>query len=200
MVYIALCSLILGIICGQFILGDTYHIILSDIADYVLYVLMFSVGISLGLNEQILDKIKNYNISILLIPLGVIIGSIFGGFICSLILDIDLASGLSIGSAMGWYSLSGVMLESLANSQIGTISFLSSLMREFIAFMLIPILVKYLNPYTAIAAAGATSEDTTLPMLIKYTGEEFIIISVINGALCSLAVPILINFFFTILS
>lgn len=198
MVYIALASLILGIIAGQFFLGNIYHEILGEIADYTLYLLMFSVGISLGMNEQILDKIKNYNLSILLIPIGVTIGSVFGGFICSVILNINLASGLSIGAAMGWYSLSGVMLEALANSEIGTISFLSSLMREFIAFMLIPVLVKYLNPYTAIAAAGATSEDTTLPMLIKYTGEEFIIISVINGALCSLAVPILINFFFTV--
>lgn len=198
MVYIALCSLIFGIICGQFVLGNIYHDFLGILADYTLYLLMFSVGISLGLNEQILDKIKNYNINILLIPLGVIIGSVFGGLICGLLLNLNLASALSIGSAMGWYSLSGVMLESLANSQIGTISFLSSLMREFIAFMLIPMLVKYLNPYTAIAAAGATSEDTTLPMLIKYTGEEFIIISVINGALCSLAVPILINFFFSV--
>lgn len=198
MLYIALASLILGIIAGQCFLGNTYHTIFSQLADYTLYILMFSVGITLGMNEQILTKIKNYNATILLIPLGVIIGSTLGGLICGIILNIHLASSLSIGAAMGWYSLSGVMLETLANSEIGTISFLSSLMREFIAFMLIPPLVKYLNPHAAIAAAGATSEDTTLPMLIKYTGEEFIIISVINGALCSLAVPILINLFFTI--
>lgn len=133
-----------------------------------------------------------------MIPIGVIIGSIFGGMICGYLFNMNLVYSLSIGASMGWYSLSGVMLESLANAQIGTIAFLSSLMREFIAFMMIPILVKYLNPYVAIAAAGATSEDTTLPMLIKYSSEEFIIISVINGVLCSVAVPILINFFFSI--
>ena len=58
---------------------------------------------------------------------------------------------------------------------------------------------KYLNTFAAIGAAGATSEDSTLPMLIKYSSEEFIIISVINGVLCSVAVPILINFFFSTL-
>ena len=35
--------------------------------------------------------------------------------------------------------------------------------------------------------------------LVKYSSEEFIIISVINGVLCSVAVPILINFFFSTL-
>lgn len=188
MVYIALCALILGIIFGQFVLDSTWHDLCSELADYVLYLLMFSVGISVGMNE-----------SILLIPIGVIIGSVFGGFICSYIFDMNLVYSLSIGASMGWYSLSGVMLESLANAQIGTIAFLSSLMREFIAFMMIPVLIKYLNTYAAIAAAGATSEDTTLPMLIKYSSEEFIIISVINGVLCSVAVPILINFFFSTL-
>ena len=199
MVYIALCALILGIIFGQFVLDSTWHDLCSELADYVLYLLMFSVGISLGMNESIIEKIKNYNLTILLIPIGVIIGSVFGGFICSYIFDMNLVYSLSIGASMGWYSLSGVMLESLANAQIDTIAFLSSLMREFIAFMMIPVLIKYLNTYAAIAAAGATSEDTTLPMLIKYSSEEFIIISVINGVLCSVAVPILINFFFSTL-
>lgn len=202
MVYIALCALILGIIFGQFVLDSTWHDLCSELADYVLYLLMFSVGISVGMNESIIEKIKNYNLTILLIPIGVIIGSVFGGFICSYIFDMNLVYSLSIGASMGWYSLSGVMLESLANAQIGTIAFLSSLMREFIAFMMIPVLIKYLNTYAAIAAAGATSEDTTLPMLIKYSSEEFIIISVINGVngvLCSVAVPILINFFFSTL-
>lgn len=198
MVYIALCALILGIIFGQFVLDSTWHDLCSELADYVLYLLMFSVGISVGMNESIIEKIKNYNLTILLIPIGVIIGSVFGGFICSYIFDMNLVYSLSIGASMDWYSLSGVMLESLANAQIGTIAFLSSLMREFIAFMMIPVLIKYLNTFAAIGAAGATSEDSTLPMLIKYSSEEFIIISVINGVLCSVAVPILINFFFSI--
>lgn len=199
MIYIALIALILGIIGGQFIFPIQYHDFFGILADYLLYILMFSVGISVGMNETIFQKIRQYNLSILLIPIGVIIGSVFGGFICGIIFDMRLVDSLSIGSAMGWYSLSGVMLEALSSAQIGTIAFLSSLMREFIAFFMIPVLVKYLNTYCAIAAAGATSEDTTLPMLIKYSGEEFIIISVINGVLCSVAVPILINLCFFIL-
>lgn len=199
MVYIALIALILGIICGQFVFSAGYHEYFSLIADYLLYILMFSVGISVGMNESIIQKIKNYNLTILLIPVGVTIGSVFGGFVCGTLFDMRAVDSLSVGAAMGWYSLSGVMLESLSGAEVGTIAFLSSLMREIIAFMMIPVLIKYFNAYCAIAAAGATSEDTTLPMLIKYSGEEFIIISVINGVLCSVAVPVLINLFFSLL-
>lgn len=198
MVYIALISAAVGIAAGQLFLSGEAHGLLSTAADYTLYLLMFSVGISVGMNESVLEKLKNYSFSILLIPIGTAAASVLGGFACGLIFDMRLADSLSIGAAMGWYSLSGVMLEALSGAEVGTISFMSSLMREFLAFMLIPVLVKYLNPYCAIAAAGATSEDTTLPMLIRYTSEEFIVISVINGMLCSIAVPILINFFFSV--
>ena len=74
MVYIALIALILGIISGQFIFSAQYHGLLGTIADYLLYLLMFSVGISVGMNETIIQKIRNYNLSILLIPIGVTIG------------------------------------------------------------------------------------------------------------------------------
>lgn len=199
MIYIAVSALALGIIVGQNLFSTEYQYIFNEIVDYSLYILMFSVGISVGMNETILEKIKKYNPTILLVPIGVIIGSLMGGIVCSWLLDMDLIHSVAISASMGWYSLAGVMLESLVDAQIGTIAFLSSLMREFLAFIMIPILVKYLNSYAAIAATGATSEDTTLPMLIKYSSEEFIIISVINGVLCSVAVPILINFFFSTL-
>ena len=198
MIYIAVSALALGIIVGQNLFSIEYQYIFNEIVDYSLYILMFSVGISIGMNETILEKIKKYNPTILLVPIGVIIGSLMGGIVCSWLLDMDLIHSLAISASMGWYSLTGVMLESLVDAQIGTIAFLSSLMREFLAFIMIPILVKYLNSYAAIAAAGATSEDTTLPMLIKYSSEEYIIISVINGVLCSVAVPILINALFSL--
>lgn len=198
MIYIAVSALALGIIVGQNLFSIEYQYIFNEIVDYSLYILMFSVGISIGMNETILEKIKKYNPTILLVPIGVIIGSLMGGIVCSWLLDMDLIHSLAISASMGWYSLAGVMLESLVDAQIGTIAFLSSLMREFLAFIMIPILVKYLNSYAAIAAAGATSEDTTLPMLIKYSSEEYIIISVINGVLCSVAVPILTNALFSL--
>ena len=46
-----------------------------------------------------------------------------------------------------------------------------------------------------IAAAGATSEDTTLPMLVRYTSEETVVFAVLNGILCSALVPVLISLF-----
>ena len=62
-----------------------------------------------------------------------------------------------------------------------------------VAVMLAACLVLMLAAGACIAAAGATSEDTTLPMMMKYTDEESVVLSVLNGAICSVLVPVLIN-------
>ena len=100
-----------------------------------------------------------------------------------------------IVSGLGWYSLSGVLVTELAGAKIGTIAFLCNLLREIFSFMIIPVVVKYFNGYAAIAPAAVTSEDTTLPMLMKYTSGEVVMMAVLNGIICSAAVPVLIKLF-----
>ncbi len=197
MVYIAVISLILGTLAGYFIKDGSILTILIENTDYVLYALMLSVGINIGLNKNVFSKIKEYSIKIVIIPMGTIIGSLLGGIISSFILAMPFREGLAVASGMGWYSLSGVMISNLGNSTLGALAFMSNLLREILSFIMIPYVVRYLNPYSAIAPAGATSEDTTLPMLIKYTNEEIVVLAIFHGMICSTFVPILIRFFLT---
>ena len=50
-----------------------------------------------------------------------------------------------------------------------------------------------MNAYACIAVAGATSEDTTLPMILRYTDGETAVLSVLNGVICSAFVPVLLS-------
>lgn len=118
-----------------------------------------------------------------------------GGIICSLLLKIPVGQGTAIASGMGWYSLAGAAISELGGAKLGSIAFMSNLMREIFSFFLIPLISLKLNDLTCIAPAGATSEDTTLPVMLKYTNEETVVLSVLNGMLCSFAVPVLISVF-----
>lgn len=198
MVFIAIIALILGVVCGQFIFPDFVVELFSFSADYVLYILMFSVGISVGANKGVLQKIKEYHLKVFIIPLGIIVGTLIGGFVAYLILDMRLNEALAIVSGLGWYSLIGVIITDIATAELGTIAFLSSLFREILSFLTIPFIAKHLNHFTAIAPAAATSEDTTLPILLKYTSEEMVVLAVFNGIICSLVVPILSRFLFAL--
>ena len=194
MVLLTILSLLLGLACGFFELEIPVISMLSQNSDIILYVLMFSVGISIGMHKGIVQKIKEYHIRIFIIPIGIMIGSLLGGVVCSLLFQLPLGHGTAIASGMGWYSLAGSAIGNIAGAQLGSIAFLSNLMREVFSFLLIPFLAAHLNRYACIAPAGATSEDTTLPVILKYTNEETVVLSVLNGVICSFFVPILISF------
>lgn len=194
MVLLTILSLLLGLACGFFELEIPVISMLGQNSDLILYVLMFSVGISIGMHKGIVQKIKEYHIRIFIIPIGIMIGSLLGGVVCSLLFQLPLGHGTAIASGMGWYSLAGSAIGNIAGAQLGSIAFLSNLMREVFSFLLIPFLAAHLNQYACIAPAGATSEDTTLPVILKYTNEETVVLSVLNGVICSFFVPILISF------
>lgn len=199
MVLIAVVCLTAGVILGHGVLPEKTIAFLTGHSEHILYLLMFSVGISVGANKGVFQKLREHHIKILLIPIGVILGSVGGGVLCSLFFGESLKESLMIVSGLGWYSLSGVLVTELAGAKIGTIAFLSNLLREIFSFLIIPTVVKYLNGYAAIAPAGATSEDTTLPVLMKYTSGEVVMMAVLNGIFCSAAVPVMIKFFNEIL-
>lgn len=197
MVYLAVIALLGGIACGMAGLDNTLLIeMITSNKDLILYILMFLVGISIGLNRGIVSKIKEYHIKSFVIPAGIIIGSLAGGIVSGLITGLPLNQSAATAAGMGWYSLSGVAIGNLAGAQAGSIAFLSNLLREIFSFFSIPWISKNLNYYTCIAPAGATSEDTTLPMMIRCTNGETVVLSVFNGVICSAAVPFLISFCF----
>ena len=192
MVIIAVAALILGILTGTF-WQNGFTAVLTSGSDYILYLLMFLVGISIGLHRGLLDRLRQYHIRILVIPAGIIAGSVLGGALCGLLLGIPLYQSTSIASGLGWYSLTGITITNLMGPRPGSIAFLSNLMREIFSFFSIPWISRHLGYFSCIAPAGATSEDTTLPMMMKYTDEESVVLSVLNGAICSVLVPVLIN-------
>lgn len=188
---------ILSLICGiAYGCSDLNSVVISFLAEHsniVLYILMFSVGISIGMHDGIVQKIKEYHVKILIIPAGIIAGSLLVGLLCSTIFHMPAGQATAVTSGLGWYSLAGATISKLAGAELGSIAFMSNLMREIFSFFIIPLLAVRFNHYTCIAPAGATSEDTTLPVMLKYTNEETVVLSVLNGIICSFFVPILIS-------
>ncbi|HIW35491.1 MAG TPA: lysine exporter LysO family protein [Candidatus Treponema faecavium] len=193
MVILAVAALAAGVIYGLSGVNLSAVSALASHSDYILIALMFFVGISIGLHRGIAASIRRYHVRIFLIPAGIIAASIAGGVICSVITGYSIRESIAVTCGLGWYSLSGITVGNLAGPELGSVTFLSNLMREICAFFSIPWISRHLNYYACIGPAAATSEDTTLPMLIRYTNEETVVLSVFNGIICSAAVPALIS-------
>lgn len=181
-----------GIISGYFVFPNANTDLLVDI---ILTITIFLIGIGIGQNKHIFKKLKQIGYKMLILPIGTIIGSLCGGFLTGILFNQSITYSLAIASGFGWYSLSGGLLLPVAGEKIATIGFLANVFREMFAFLIIPFVARKISPYSAVSVGGATSMDTTLPIISKSTSEEFALIAFIHGVLLSLTVPIFVKFF-----
>ncbi|WP_421918521.1 lysine exporter LysO family protein [Marinifilum sp.] len=196
--------IILGFFALGLVLGLTRFlpevIMESDFSLYALYLLMFLVGISIGADRSSWRVIRETNIKIVLVPLCVIVGSLFGvGIISIFTPEIQLKEALAVGAGFGYYSLSSIFITQISGETLGVIALLSNILREIITLLAVPIFVKYFGKLAGIASGGATAMDTTLPIISKYTGKEWVVISVFSGIVLTILVPFLVPFILEIL-
>ena len=186
--------LVLGIGAG-YILPENISGFIDSASSYMLLVLLFSVGIDMGLNKEVFTRIKELGFKILLIPFGVVVGSLCGGAITSFLVNLPVKDSLAISAGLGWYSLSGIMITEAGNPVAGTIAFLSNVFREMLTFVVVPYIASHLNYYCAIAPAGATAMDTTLGIISRNTDATVAVLSFVSGVICTLLVPVLVPIF-----
>lgn len=184
----------LGILLG--ITGMLPDVLLeTDFSIIALYCLMFLVGVSIGADKKSWSVIHKMKLKIFLVPLGIIIGTLSGAAISSLLLPgLKLKEVLAVGSGLGYYSLSSLLITEMAGESLGVIALLSNIMREMFTLLATPLLVMYFGKLAGISAGGATSMDTTLPVITRFSGKEWSIISVFSGVVLTLLVPFLVTF------
>ncbi|MEY8591270.1 lysine exporter LysO family protein [Butyricimonas hominis] len=189
---------IAGVLLGRFI--DIPAILTAEAPTlYALYALMFLVGISIGSDKKALQALKQQNLKIILVPLATIIGTLIGSALISFALSgRSITNCLAVGSGFGYYSLSSIFITQYKGAELGTIALVSNITRELIALLAAPLLVRYFGKLAPISAGGATTADTTLPIITKFCGKEFVIISIVHGITVDLSVPFLVTFFCTI--
>jgi len=195
MMLVPVISVVIGIITGIFIIPSNMQSTVQTVADYALLLLIFGVGIDLGLKQNIWQSLKKLGLKIFLVPLGVVVGTLTGSIIAGFLLQLPIYEALAIGSGFGWYSLSGVILSQQYSIEAGTLSFMTNLAREFITLLSVPFLAKKVSYLSAVAPGGATTMDTTLPLISQSTKSEMTMIALINGVVLSTLVPILVEFF-----
>lgn len=182
-----------GVVVGRIDIFQNVFVSFSY-ATCLLYALMFVVGISIGNDVKTLRGFRKLSSRVILLPFLTIFGTLFGGLIASLIIQVDTISSMAISAGLGYYSLSSIILSENVGVAIGTIALLSNIFRELIAILLSPVLARYFSPFAAIAAGGATTMDVTLPFVLRTSGAEYLVPSVYHGFVCDLSVPIVVSF------
>ncbi|MCE2617513.1 lysine exporter LysO family protein [Phocaeicola oris] len=168
----------------------------DDYTFYALCVLLFVVGYSIGSDVGIITKFKQLNPGYALLPLMTFLGTIGGSLVVSLILPQRSAPDcMAVGSGFAYYSLSSIFITQYKGVELGTIALISNILRELLTLLLAPLLVRFFDKLAPIAAGGATTADTTLPIISKTCGRELIPLSIYHGFLIDFSVPFVVTFF-----
>ncbi|HJD77018.1 MAG TPA: lysine exporter LysO family protein [Bacteroides reticulotermitis] len=186
---------VVGALCGFHHLIP-YDFTQNDLSYYVLCGLMLCVGINIGNDPQTLKSFRSLNPRLVLLPIITILGTLAGCAVAgSLMSNRSLAECMAVGSGFGYYSLSSIFITEYKGPELGTIALLSNILREIIALLAAPFLVKYFGKLAPISVGGATTMDTTLPIITQYSGKEFVILSIFHGFIVDFSVPFLVTFF-----
>ena len=190
------------IIVGFFILGIVWGLMRwipelnGNVSFLTLCALLFCVGITVGNNTELLKSFKKLDPRLMLLPLMTIVGTLAATAIASIGLPgRSLADCLAVGSGFGYYSLSSILITQYRGPDLGTVALLANIIREVCTLLGAPLMVNFFGPLAPISAGGATTMDTTLPIITRTSGQDFVILSLFHGFLVDFSVPFLVTFF-----
>ena len=98
-------------------------------------------------------------------------------------------------SGFGYYSLSGIFITEYRGPELGTVALLANISRELLTLLCAPLLVRWFGRLAPISAGGATTMDTTLPVITRVSGNAYVVVSVFHGFVVDFSVPFLVTFF-----
>ena len=187
-------SVIVGFIVGRLLPINNLPITVDSIIKGLLMLLILLVGIQLShsgmtLRQVLLNK-RGVQVSVLFC-ISVALGGVVFGLMMP---NVSIMQGLALSSGYGWYSLSGIVMTDAYGAIWGSVALLNDLLREFLALMFIPLLMrKY--PSTAVGLGGVTSMDFTLPVIQSSGGNEVVPLAMSFGFIVNIVSPVLMVLF-----
>ncbi len=170
----------------------------SRLSTYVLYALMFCVGITLGSDTALAGRVRRLDPRLALLPVMTAVGTLAGAALSTLLLP-PLTAGdtMAVGAGFGYYSLSSIFIADFRGAELGTVALLCNVMRELFTLLAAPLVARWFGPLAAVSIGGATTFDTTLPIITQSAGKPYAVVSVFHGCVLDFSVPFLVTFFCT---
>jgi uncharacterized membrane protein YbjE (DUF340 family) len=187
-----LAALLLGVVSGY--LSSNWGNIGVGVwvSDYVfsgsLLLLLFVMGLAFGMDKDSILKIQHTGLRILVVPFAVACGSVLGGIVGGLVLGVNVVAAAAVSAGYGWYTLVGPLVGQLYGPEWGMLGFTVNFLRELITIVTISLMVR-VDKYAPIAFGGATTMDTTLPVIVRYCGSDTLITAFSSGFTLSIIAP-----------
>lgn len=165
----------------------------GDVSFVALCGLLLFVGLGIGLNPEMKKEVRSLSTRMALLPVVTIIGSWLGALLIWTVLHRTLSDCMAINSGFAYYSLSSIFITEYRGAELGTIALLANIIREMLTLLGAPLMARWFGPLAPISVGGATTMDTTLPILSQTLGQRYIALSIYHGFVVDFTVPFLVS-------
>ena len=165
----------------------------GDVSFVALCGLLLFVGLGIGLNPEMKKEVRSLSPRMALLPVVTIIGSWLGALLIWTVLHRTLSDCMAINSGFAYYSLSSIFITEYRGAELGTIALLANIIREMLTLLGAPLMARWFGPLAPISVGGATTMDTTLPILSQTVGQRYIALSIYHGFVVDFTVPFLVS-------
>lgn len=165
----------------------------GDVSFVALCGLLLFVGLGIGLNPEMKKEVRSLSPRMALLPVVTIIGSWLGALLIWTVLYRTLSDCMAINSGFAYYSLSSIFITEYRGAELGTIALLANIIREMLTLLGAPLMARWFGPLAPISVGGATTMDTTLPILSQTVGQRYIALSIYHGFVVDFTVPFLVS-------
>lgn len=192
--FIILSFFSLGLAMAHFrIVPDT--LLEHDYALVALWLLMAFVGLSLGADKKLPEILRSLNPRVLLLPLATTCGTFAGATLAALFLTLTVADCLAVSSGFAYYSLSSIFITQYKGADLGAVALICNISRELFTLVFTPLVVRLFGAPAAISCGGASTVDTTLPVISRYAGAPWVFPAIIHAVILDFSVPFWVAFF-----
>lgn len=177
---------------------------LHPLSMYTLYLLMFTVGVSIGNNRDFKTIVRSFRPRMLLVPCATVVGTLaFSALSCLLLARWTAFDCMAVGSGFAYYSLSSLLITEFKTPlmgqqlamELGAIALLANILREMVALVGAPLISRFFGKTALISVGGVNSMDVMLPSIIRYSGKEWMSVAILHGLLIDMSVPFFVSFF-----
>jgi uncharacterized membrane protein YbjE (DUF340 family) len=172
------------------VIGNSW--VSSYLFDFSLVALLFVMGFMFGADKGAVSKLRKAGFRILGVPFSIALGSVVGGLVGGVLLGISIAGSMAVTAGFGWYTLAGPLVGQLFGADFGALGFVVNFLRELLTIVTIPLMAR-IDSYTPVALGGATTMDTTLPVIVRYCGSETLVTAFSSGFALSIMAPFAIT-------
>ena len=182
-----------GVLAG--VLGDfpaAFVGIVHEASNYAVYAMLAAVGMTLGFDVRAWRILRDLKGWVALVPLMIAVGTFFGGTAAWAVLDMSFRDVMAVSAGFGYYSLSSMLINQLADVSLGSMALIANMVRELVTLLFAPLIARVFGGLGPLSAAGAAS-DTCLPAIIRTSGERNTILGIFSGMVLTVAVPFFVT-------